>query len=199
MKDTQFYVIATNQVATVENFRPGWKIFGFTVFNFELNRKIRDPKFWKYIPVQMKNNKNFIVLQTVIYFSKRYGLAILKLLYVYFSIEQIYIYVLWIMRARYFYGKQLPIRKGLKFKIHMDAGKFVYIYLSAFSIENVWKKGQFSSMSTPTAQILGSKYHSLIKQTCVLKIWLIPKLGQRKYKMSLEYFVGPESKEKLRK
>lgn len=33
----------------------------------------------------------------------------------------------------------------------MDAGKFVYIYLSAFSNENVWKKGQFSSMSTPTA------------------------------------------------
>lgn len=58
-------------------------------------------------------------------------------------------------------------------------------------------------MNTQDAQILVSKYHSLLKGTqglfvCfVLKKQLTWDLGHKMYKMSLEYFV-PERKEAFR-
>ena len=52
----------------------------------------------------------------------------------------------------------------------------------------------------PTAQILVSKCHSQPKRTrAPWKKWLIPRLGQGKYKMSLEHLGVPENKEVLRK
>lgn len=53
---------------------------------------------------------------------------------------------------------------------------------------------------TPSAQILVSKCHSQPKRTrAPWKKWLIPRLGQGKYKMNLEHLVVPENKEVLRK
>ena len=57
-------------------------------------------------------------------------------------------------------------------------------------------------MSTPSTQILASKYHALKKKKKGIQDsrekWLIPGMGQKAYKVSLECLDAPESKEGLR-
>lgn len=50
------------------------------------------------------------------------------------------------------------------------------------------------TMSAPAAQILISKYHSLIKRTKSLEKWPILELGREIYKINVEHLVVPEYK-----
>lgn len=49
-------------------------------------------------------------------------------------------------------------------------------------------------MSISCVQILISKYHFLIKGISDFFFLMVSRLGQRKYKMSLEYLVAPNRK-----
>lgn len=54
--------------------------------------------------------------------------------------------------------------------------------------------------STPTAQILASKYCCSLKRTrAPWEKWLIPELGQEKHNLGLEHLVLSESKKVLKK
>ena len=53
-------------------------------------------------------------------------------------------------------------------------------------------------MSTADIQILTSEYHSTLKRTRTLANWLIPGVGQVKYKMRVQYLPVVENKKMLK-
>lgn len=76
--------------------------------------------------------------------------------------------------------------KLMVLKVHRYRNTDVHMYIYT------WSSNTLIAMSTPSNQILASKFHSPFKSS--LEKWLIQKMTPINHKMSLEHLIPPESK-----